>query len=143
MIRNSRCHSRSHAERLVAATKVVMGEMQSDGSAVIFQLFAKPVRQTGEPAHGHAERQVLSLDMGSADLRRVGIAADWDHFDADDFGGAVPLFTIARCAVYLDELRVIDAHPEAVFDRIRVCRKTIAGKLKMPVSGFADLLGES
>ena len=63
----------------MAAAKVVMGEMQGDGRAVVFQLFAKPVRQTGEPAHGHAERQVLPLDMGSADLRRVGIAADWDY----------------------------------------------------------------
>jgi hypothetical protein len=38
--------------RLVAAAEIVMAEMQGDGRAVIFQLFAKPVRQTGEPAHG-------------------------------------------------------------------------------------------
>jgi hypothetical protein len=33
-----------------------MGEVQGDGRTVVLQLFAEPVRQTGEPAHGHAER---------------------------------------------------------------------------------------
>ena len=82
----------------MAAAEVVMSEVQRDGRAVVFQLFAKPVRQTGEPAHGHAERQILPLDMGSADLRRVGISADCDYLRTDDFGGAVPLFTVARSA---------------------------------------------
>ena len=126
----------------MAAAEVVMGEVQRNGRAVVFQLFAKPVRQTGEPAHGHAERQILPLDMGSADLRRVGIAADWDYLDADDFGGAVPLFSVARGAIDLDELGIIHTHSETVFHRIRVRGKTIAGKLETPVSGFAELLGE-
>ena len=80
----------------MAAAEVVMGEMQGDSRAVVFQLFTEPVRQTGEPAHGHAERQILAFHMGSADLRRVGIAADWDHLNADDFGGAVPFLAFAR-----------------------------------------------
>ena len=126
----------------MAAAEVVMGEVQGDGRTVIFQLFAKPVRQTGEPAHGHAECQILSLNMRSADLRRIGIAADWDYLNADDFGGRVPLFTFARGAINLDELRIIDTHPKAVFHRIRVRAKTITGKLETPVSGFAELLGE-
>ena len=126
----------------MAAAKVVMGEVQGDSRAVIFQLFTKPVRQTGEPAHGHAECQILSLNMRSADLRRVGIAADWDHLRSDDFSGRVPLLAVARGAVHLDELRIIDAHPETVFNCIRVRSKTIAGKLETPVSGFAKLLGE-
>jgi hypothetical protein len=50
----------------MAAAEVVMGEMQGDSRAVVFQLFTEPVRQAGEPAHGHAERQILPLDMGSA-----------------------------------------------------------------------------
>jgi hypothetical protein len=41
----------------MATAEVVMGEVQSDGCAVIFQLFAKPVRQTGEPAHGRHQDQ--------------------------------------------------------------------------------------
>ena len=142
MIRYARCHCRGYAERLMAAAEVVMGEVQGDGRAVVFQLFAKPVRQTGEPAHGHAERQILPLDMGSADLRRIGVAADWDRLRTDDFGGAVPLFAFARSAIDLDEFGIIDAHPETVFDRIRVRVKTIAGKLETPVSGFAEFLGE-
>ena len=95
----------------MAAAEVVMGEVQGDGRAMVFQLFAKPVRQTGEPAHGHAERQILPLDMGSADLRGVWITADWDYLDTDDFGGAVPLLAVARGAIDLDELGIIDAHP--------------------------------
>jgi len=54
MVRNARCHCGGHAERLVAAAKVAMGEVQGDGRAVVSQLFAKPVRQTGELAHGSA-----------------------------------------------------------------------------------------
>ena len=126
----------------MTAAEVVMGEMQSDGRAMVFQLFTKPVRQTGEPAHGHAERKVLPFHMGSADLRRVGVAADWDHLRTDDFGGRIPLFAFARGAIDLDEFRIIDAHPKTVFHRIRVRAKTIAGKLETPISGFAELLGE-
>ena len=96
------------------AAKVVMSEVQGDGRAVVFQLFAKPVRQTGEPAHGHAECQILPLHMAGANLVRVGIAADSDYLRTDDFGGRVPLFAFARGAVDLDELGVIDAHPETV-----------------------------
>ena len=36
----------------MAAAEVVMGEMQGDSRAVVFQLFTEPVRQAGEPAHG-------------------------------------------------------------------------------------------
>jgi hypothetical protein len=80
--------------------------------------------------------------VAGANLVGVGITADWDHLRADDFGGAVPLFAFARGAIDLDELGIIDAYPETVFNRIRVRAKTIAGKLETPVSGFAELLGE-
>jgi hypothetical protein len=75
----------------VAATEVVIGDVQGNGRTVVLKLFAKPVRQTDEPAHGHAERKILPPDMGSADPRRAGIAADWDHLDTDRFAGRVPL----------------------------------------------------
>ena len=52
VVRNACCHRRGHAERLMAAAEVVMGEMQGDSRAVVFQLFTEPVRQAGEPAHG-------------------------------------------------------------------------------------------
>jgi hypothetical protein len=52
------------------------------------------------------------------------------------------LFAFARGAIDLDELDIIDAHPKAVFNRIRVCAKTIAGELETAIGGFAELLGE-
>ena len=126
----------------MAAAEVVMGEVQGDGRTVIFQLFAKPVRQTGEAPHGHAERQVLPFYVARANFVGVGTSANWDNLRTDDFGRRVPLFTFARRAIHLNEFGIIDAHPETIFNRIRVRCKTIAGKLETPVSGFAELLGE-
>src|ERR1035441_7203262 len=63
-----------------------MGELQGDSCAVFFQLFAKPVRQTGEAPHGHAERQVLPFYVARANFVGVGTSANWDNLRTDDFG---------------------------------------------------------
>ena len=91
---------------------------------------------------GMAERQILPLHIARASLIGVGIAADWDYLRADDCGGRVALYAFARGAIDLDELGVVDAHSETVFDRVRIRSKTIAGKLETAISGFAELLSE-
>ena len=53
-------------------------------------------------AHAHAE--VLALHDRSADALGIRLTHDWDHLHGRDFGGAVPRFAFAACAIDLDEL---------------------------------------
>lgn len=56
-------HGRSRFDRLVNPAEVVVHEMQRDGVAVIFNLFAEGVRQPRESADAHSHRQVLAFDQ--------------------------------------------------------------------------------
>ncbi len=54
-----------------------------------FHLLGKAVCQPGEPAHGHAHREVLALRVEWGDVLGLGLALDAGFLDAGAFGRAV------------------------------------------------------
>lgn len=54
--------------------KVVMPEMQSNGMAVILNLFAESIGEARKAANAHAHGQGLPLNIRGADMLRVGVA---------------------------------------------------------------------
>ena len=95
-IRNSRFHGRGDAQRLMDPAEVVVGEVQAICRPQVLPLLRERVRQPREAAHLHSDREVLAFHMAGADLRRVGIAHDWDLLRVRDIGRAVGGSPIAR-----------------------------------------------
>ncbi len=72
--------------------KVVVHEVQRHGMTVILDLLAKSVCQARKTAHPHAHRQVLALDVRSADVLGVRVADDRGCTASDARCGAVARF---------------------------------------------------
>lgn len=51
---------------------IVVHAEQRDGVHVVLDLFGERVGKPGESPHVHPHREVLALDIGRADVRRVG-----------------------------------------------------------------------
>lgn len=65
-------HCGGYSQCPVNPPEIVPHEMESYCRGQILDLLAKRVRQSGEPSHSHAHREVLSLDVARGDLRLVG-----------------------------------------------------------------------
>lgn len=63
VIRHADGHRGCDAQRLVHAAEIVVRHIQGDGSSVVFGLLAEPVRQSGEAARCHSDRQIRPLDV--------------------------------------------------------------------------------
>lgn len=108
VVGNACFHRRRDAQLHVNPHQVVPGEMQAVCRPEVFPLLTEGVRQAREAAHTHADRQVLALDVRRTDLRRVGVAHDWDSLRVRHIGRAVPAALLCgRLAIDLDELREI------------------------------------
>lgn len=114
--RQARRHRRGAAKRFVHPHEVVERAVQRDRVAVVLDLLAECVCQTGEPAHVHPHREVLPLDVGRADMRRVGTALDAAHVHTGASAGAVAAQRADRLAVVLDEHGVVDVRAERAFN---------------------------
>jgi hypothetical protein len=55
-------HGRADPQALVDPHQIVVRNMQRDCGTEVLDLLAERVRQAGEPAHTHPDRQVLALD---------------------------------------------------------------------------------
>src|ERR1022692_4350972 len=73
----------------MGAAEVVVHEVQGDCGGQVLQLPWERIGQARETAHAHADREVLPLHVGRADVRRVGRAADLLDRDELDGGRAV------------------------------------------------------
>ena len=76
MVRNTRFHGRGNPQRLVNPGEVVVHEVEADRVRVVLDLLGEAVGQAREASHSHPHREVLTLDVGRADERVVGIASD-------------------------------------------------------------------
>ena len=70
--------------------EVVVGDVKRLHGLVVHPLFREGVRQAGVAPVAHADGEILAFHMASADLGRVGVAADWDFLRAGYVRRAVP-----------------------------------------------------
>jgi len=68
--------------------EIVVREVKRDGRLEILDPLGKGIREPSEPAHRHAHREVLALDVARADV--AWIAHDLLSFGSDDVRRAVP-----------------------------------------------------
>jgi hypothetical protein len=103
-------HRRSDPQRLMDSREIVVHRADCNHSNVILDLLGETVCETSEAAHPHSHCQVVSLNVGRADMLGVRITADDFLVSADALGGTVSAHLgIGRCAVYLLQLRVFAA----------------------------------
>ena len=62
MITNPCFHRRCNSQRLVNPAEIVVHVMERNRVLQILQFFTEPVGQSGESAHTHSHRQVLTLN---------------------------------------------------------------------------------
>ena len=62
MIRDSRLHRWSHAQRFVNPAEIVMHVVERDSRSMVLKLLAVPVREPRKTAHAHSHREVLALN---------------------------------------------------------------------------------
>jgi hypothetical protein len=92
--------------------EVVKREPEHDSRAVILKLAAEAICQSGESANAHPHTEILSLDMRSANPRRVGLAYAYHCLSANHLSGRLASFAFRRGPVDLDELGKVYAIPE-------------------------------
>jgi hypothetical protein len=101
-IRNASGHRRRDFERLVDAEEIVVHKVKRDRRDVVHDLFAKAVRQPGEPAHPHSHREVLALNVAGTDVLAIRVAGDRAPLCADALRRAVAGVIRSIRAVDLD-----------------------------------------
>ena len=67
--------------------EVVIREVQRDVVSMHLDLLAESVRESGEAAHMHPHREVLSLDVARRDVLPVRAASDRRSLNAGDLAG--------------------------------------------------------
>lgn len=84
-IRRARSHRRAYSQLPVQPHEIVLYEVQRHRVSVILDLLGEGVREPGEPAHVHSNREVLTLHdrpcaygravpaLGSLESRAVGL----------------------------------------------------------------------
>src|ERR1035438_2716852 len=76
MITDASFHGRCYPQGLMYAAKVVVHMKQRQHSDVIFELLAESIGKPSEPPHVHAHVEILSLNIGRADVLWVGRTDD-------------------------------------------------------------------
>ena len=71
MIGDAKLHRGRDPQGFVDAAEVVVGDIEGDGSRMVFELLAKGIGQTREPALLHPKGEVLAFDVGRADMPRL------------------------------------------------------------------------
>jgi len=87
---HARSHCRGHAQRAMNFAEVVIREIQRNRSLKVFKLFAECLRQPGQPAAVHPQRELLAFDMRSANLGNIRHPGHNCLFGADDFRRGIP-----------------------------------------------------
>jgi len=134
MVSYAHFHRRRDAQGLMNPAKVVPSEMQAIRSPEVLPLLAESIRQAGEMAHAHADREVLALYMGCADSASIGVSHNWGHLRRNHFAGRVAVF-IGRIAVHLNLLRIIAAVAKRGGDCRNVGLKAISADLEALLTG--------
>jgi hypothetical protein len=104
--------------------------MQAQRCPMVRPFFTKGVRQSRQTSDLHPHSEILSLNVGCANLRRVRISKDgfWDGLH--NFTRTVPLFAFTRRCIDLDQHSVIDAIQQRVIDGVDVGLEAVRGDLE-------------
>ena len=129
MITDASFHRRSDAQGLVNANEIVVHMKQRQHSDVIFELLTEGVRQPGESPHIHPHVEILSLNVGRADMLVVGRADNVDTLGAQTLRRAVTGCSLGIAAVHLDQLREVDILREGIRDSRQVHLVAVRGQL--------------
>src|ERR1039457_2943948 len=110
----TRFHRRRNAQGRVDAAKVIVHMKQRQHSDMIFKLLTEGVRQPGEPPHVHPHVEILSLNVGRADMLRVGRTNDRLSLGPKTLCRAVTDCSLGIAAINLDQLREVDIVCEGI-----------------------------
>ena len=71
MIGEASFHCGSHPDRLMHSAEVVVHVVQREGRRMVVDLLGKGIRQARKTTIAHANRHVLTFDVGRADVCRM------------------------------------------------------------------------
>ena len=111
------------------APEVVPREVNRDRCRVILNLLTEGIRQPSKSPHRHAHRKVRPLNVGRADVFRIGAADHFRLLATDAHGGAVTRGVGTIRAIDFVKDRVIDIARKGIDHSIQVNFQTIRGQL--------------
>ena len=120
--------------------EVVMHIVNRNCGGVVFKFFGESVRQPREPAHGHAHREVLALNVARAHVLRVRIAGDGLLFAAKALGRAIALLAFRIVPVDLHQLGVVNASSKSIPNSGEIHSVTVGGQLDTADNPGFDVL---
>ena len=144
MVANPSFHSGGHSQGLMYAAEIVPSEIQSQHRIELLPIFRESIGQASKSAHVHSHREVLTLDMRSADLAHVGMSEHWNLLAADTLGRRVPGFTLEISGVQFHQLREVNPlRPEAKNNGVLVRSESVRSYLKTTLCCRSQFLCES
>ena len=125
------------------SAEIVPSHVESDGSFVVLDFLAVSVGGTGEPAKVHPQAQVPAFDIAGRDVIGVRHSMDVARDLFEDFAGAIPVRASAGGVLeYFDELGIVSAGPEQVFNGLAVSAVAIGGELEIAMNTISQLGNE-
>lgn len=104
--------------------------MERDGVGVILQLLAESVCQARKPTHRHPHVQILSFDIASADMLRIGYTANGFHVAADAGSRTVSRLRLARGTEHLMKHRIVGIPAKRRFNSFEVWLVSVCRDLR-------------
>src|ERR1017187_2844464 len=109
-----RFHRGSNTQGLMDADEVVVHMEQRQHSDMVFELLTEGIRQPGEPPHVHPHVEILSLNVGRADVLRVWRTDDRLSLGAKTLRRAVTGCSFGIVAINLNQLGEVDILSESI-----------------------------
>jgi len=135
-------HRRRDSQALMDADEVVVHVMDRERRDMALDLFAKAVRQSGEPSQAHPHREVLPLNIAGRNMLWVGIARNSLALASDALRWTVARVAWAFRAVDFHQHRVINIVLERASDGIQISLVTIGRKLDAVRQAARKILDE-
>jgi len=108
----------------------VIGEVtERDGSHMVLNLLGESSSQSIESAYRHPNREVMTFDVASVDVLRIGCSGNRVTLTSKAHSGAVALLSIVGNTVDLHQHRVVHVAAKRPINRLDVKLQSIAGKL--------------
>lgn len=146
MISQTSLHRRRNSQTRMQAAEIVVGKMQSNGSAKMRNLFRVGVRQSCESAHRHAHREILPLHVTGRDVIGIRISAANFGYNLDDWWWGVPplglIIVLPMITEQFRELCEIHVCAENVGDSNGIVRQPVCGQLRTVIDASVQVFQE-
>jgi hypothetical protein len=109
--------------------RIVVHVEQRYGVHVVLNLLRERIGKPGETTHVHPHREVLTFDIGRADVRRVGRTNDGFLFGPKTLRRAVAFLPFRVIAEHLNQLGVVDIGPERIHHSSQTYLGAVRGQL--------------